>query len=203
MTNKGAVLIFGAFNPFTNAHLNIGMLAHEEYPDYEICYIPARLSYMLGWKKMDEDSVIAEDLRYELIKGSIEGIPGFSVSDIEIKGIVNGKSYNTIKYFRDVLGYSKIVLCMGTDKVSELETWFMGKELIKENEFLIITRSGDSLEDKMTEYTGQYRNHFREVKNETLSMLSASTVRQKLSEGDWAYVKESVPPFVFNSLYGK
>jgi len=200
ISKKGIVLLFGAFNPFTNAHLLIGKLAKDRFPYYEICYVPSRINYMLEWKGMSKDSVMSEKLRYDLIKGSIENLKDFTVTDIELNGGVNGKTYNTVNYFRETLGYTDVVLCFGTDKVSELETWYKGKDLIKENHFLIITRSGDSLNDKMTEYTTEWKDNFSELKNDLLTNLSASKIRDALSSHDWSYVKENVPEYVYKTL---
>lgn len=200
MTNKGVVLLFGAFNPFTNAHLLIGKLAKEQFPDYKICYIPSRINYMLEWKGMDASQVMSEDFRYDLIKGSIKDLEDFMVSDIELKGIVNGKTYNTVKYFKETLNYEDVVLCMGTDKVSELETWFMGENLIKENKFMIVTRGGERLMDNMTSFTNLYKDCFLEVKNTKLEKLSASLVRSAIQNGDWSVVKDSVPEYVYKKL---
>lgn len=200
MTNKGVVLLFGAFNPFTNAHLLIGKLAKEKYPEFEICYVPSRLSYMLEWKGMDKSQVMSEEFRYNLIKGSIEGIKDFSVTDIELKGIVNGKTYNTIHYFKEVLGYDEVVLCMGTDKVSELETWYKGEDLVRENKFMIVTRSGEKLASKMTDFTNLYKENFSEVENHSLESLSASYVRDLIKREEWEKVREVVPEYVYNKL---
>jgi len=192
MTAEGVVLLFGAYNPFTVAHLHIGKLAAAAYPGYEICYVPARLNYFTGWKQQDTADVLPEELRLTMAEAAAEAA-GFSVTDVEIKGLVNGKTYNTVHYFREVLGYRSIVLCMGTDKVPELETWYRGKELIAENRFLIITRAGERLDSCMTDYTRRYAENFREVRNEAFADLSATKVREALKNGDLAFVRENVP----------
>ena len=199
MSAKRAVLLFGAFNPFTNAHLHIGRLAQSVFPEHEVIYVPARLSYFQSWKGMSEADVLSEELRFDLVRGSVEP-EGFSVSDIEIKGIVNGRTWNSLQYFRQELGYSELVLCMGTDKVSELETWFHGPELVAENRFLIITRSGQRLADCMTPFTSQWQQNFVELPNDELAGLSATAIREALSRGDLETVRASVPPYVYNRL---
>lgn len=200
MTDRGIVLLFGAFNPFTNAHLLIGKLAKEQYPQYEICYVPSKISYMLTWKGMDSSEVLSENVRYDLIAGSIKDMKDFLVSDIEIKGIVDGKTYNTVNYFKTVLGYENIVLCMGTDKVSELESWYRGPELISENRFLIITRNEESLEEKMTDYTKKYKSNFYELKNINMQYVSASLVRDAIKKKNYKLVQELVPEYVYKYI---
>lgn len=200
MTNKGVVLLFGAFNPFTNAHLHIGKLAREQYPDYDIYYVPARINYMLEWKGMNQTDIINEEIRLDMIRGAIGVLAGFYVTDIEIKGVVNGKTYNTIRYFKEELGYDDVVLCMGTDKVDELETWYNGQDLVRDNKFLIITRNGESLDERMTAYTRAYSSNFTEIKNTECSYVSASMIRDAISRGDWKKVEENVPFYVYEKL---
>lgn len=197
MSEKKAVLLFGTFNPFTNAHLHIGMLAKEKYPDYEICYVPAKAGFMTGYKGLDESSVISQDKRLEYIKGSIKDIEGFTVTDIEFGSKVSGKTIDTISYFKEDLGYSEVILCFGTDKVNELETWYKGCELVKNNKFLIVTRSGEALSDVMTEYTLRYACNFTEICNDKYSHLSGTLIREAIFKKDWEFVKKNVPEYVF------
>lgn len=198
MSAKGIVLLFGAFNPFTNAHLHIGRLAKASFPGYEVCYVPAALSYFTGWKQQASADILPGELRYRAACAAAEP-EGFWVSDMELTGKVNGKTYNTVAAMREA-GYTDIVLCMGTDKVPELETWYRGKELIAENRFLIITRGGSPLAECMTEYTAGFGSHFTELRNEDYSSLSASQVRRAMEAGDWSFVRESVPEGVYEIL---
>lgn len=200
MTRRGVVLLFGTFNPFTNAHLKIGRLAKEKYPDYDIYYVPAKDSFMSSYKQLDAGNIMSENDRYELIEGSIKDIPGFFVTDIEYTGIVNGKTINTVKYFKEQLGYSDAVLCFGTDKVPELEYWYKGRELVSENKFLIVTREGKTLSDVMTEYTNQHRQNFTEISNSDFSNISGTGVRNALATGDYDYLKQAVPDYVYSKI---
>jgi len=201
MAKKGVVLLFGTFNPFTNAHLNIGHIAKENYPDYDIFYVPAKAKFMSEYKGLNCGDILSEDNRLDMIRGSIEGTEDFYVTDVEFGGIVDGKTMNTIAYFKEELGYEDVVLCFGTDKISELEFWYRGRELVSDNKFLIITRDGNSLDSVMTEYTRMYRGNFREVKNDTFSSLSGSLVRKAIENGDRDFVKKSVPEYVYHNFF--
>lgn len=200
MTQKGVVLLFGTFNPFTNAHLKIGRLAKEKYPNYDICYVPARTHFMSSYKLLDDKEILSEDERLEMIEGSVRDIPGFMVTDIEYTGIVNGKTINTVEYFKDKLGYRDIVLCFGTDKVSELEDWYHGRDLVRDNKFLIVTREGTSLSEVMTPYTNEYKDNFMEINNSEFSDISGTRVRQAAAAGDFEYLKSAVPEFVYDRI---
>lgn len=198
--NSGVVLLFGTFNPFTNAHLNIAYLAKKAFPEYKVCFVPAKAGFMTGYKGLDDTNVISEDMRLDLIKGSIESIPDFMVTDVEFGSKVDGKTVNTIEYFKSVLGFNDVVLCFGTDKVAELETWYKGYELVKDNKFLIVTRDDTRLESVMTEYTSKYRDNFTEIINSDLATLSGTEVRQAIKEGNWDFIKSAVPEYVYREI---
>jgi len=202
MNKCGAVLLFGTFNPFTNAHLLIGEIAKKQFPEYDVWYIPAKASFMSGYKKLDNNEIFSEEERFDLVRGSIEGHKDFYISDVEFKGIVDGKTFNTVAYFRSELGYHDVVLCFGTDKVDELETWYHGQDLIRENYFLIITRDGESLESRMTEYTLKYRDNFIPYVKEKdeVDSLSATDVRRAIRDENWEFVRASVPAYVYDRL---
>lgn len=44
---KKAILISGAFNIITNAHVEIDRLLHEKYPEYDIIYSVTSNGYSL------------------------------------------------------------------------------------------------------------------------------------------------------------
>lgn len=198
--HKGVVLLFGTFNPFTNAHLQIGRLAKEKYPDFDIYYVPAKAQFMSSYKKLSKEDILPEEERLDLIKGSVKNIPDFHVTDIEYSGTVSGKTIDTVDYFKNKLGYTDAVLCFGTDKVPELEDWYRGKELVKDNRFLIITRDGITLSEVMTPYTNTYRDNFTEVSNRIFDDISGTGVRTALAEGNLEYVKKAVPEYVYDMV---
>lgn len=207
--SKRAVLLFGGYNPFTNAHLLLGKLARETFPGSSVIYVPAKQRYFDSWKGLDSSEVFSQYERLELIRGAIWGLDDLFVSSCELDNPNLGRTYDTVNYFKKVLGYSEVVLCFGTDKVQELERWYMGKELIAENSFLIVTRAGQKLSDVMTEYDMSFKENFTELSADANPALieyadiSATKVRSALKEGDLDYLKWAVPEFVYNRLIAK
>ncbi|RMD45559.1 MAG: nicotinate-nicotinamide nucleotide adenylyltransferase, partial [Aquificota bacterium] len=90
----------GSFDPIHIGHLRIAEDIREYYGFEKIVFIPAYISPL---KKSTNAS--AED-RLNMIKIAIEDNKHFDVSDIEIKR--GGKSYtiDTIKIFKEKLGYN-------------------------------------------------------------------------------------------------
>lgn len=202
MTNRDTVcLIFGTFNPTTNAHINMAKVIHEKVPAADIIYVPAKKRFLESWKGLGTEHILQDKDRCSLLKEALEELTYAAVSTVEIDGLTDGKTYNTLRYFRETCGYSKLFLCFGTDKVAELERWYMGREMIAENSFLILTRD-EALEAVMTDYTRQYAEHFAEVKSD-MPGVSATQVREACESGDWELVKELVPANVYEYMKNK
>ena len=195
-----AILIFGTFNPVTTAHVNIGLKAGEMIPDSDVVYVPAKDEFLRSWKGFRDDSIMQE--RVALLEKVSERY-GFKVCHAELLGIVDGKTVNTIEYMRNTVGYSDIILCMGTDKVGELDTWYKGEELVSQNRFIIFER-GATADDVMDDLTRKYAGNFTFVKeDEKYVDISATEVRNALAEGDMSTVRALVPDEVYEFLITK
>lgn len=197
MKNKKAILIFGTFNPITNAHLYLGIRTKELINDADVIYIPAKDDFLKGWKGMGDESIISN--RLSLLK-EVTGEYGFLVSSIEVDGVVDGKSINTINYFKNEEGYEEVFFVMGTDKVPELQRWYKSEELVSANRFLVFSR-GEKLEDVMTDFTRKYADHFQSVEADPgYADISATRVREALSNGHLEDIEKLVPAKVYEYL---
>ena len=195
--HDSAILILGTFNPVTIAHINIGLKAGEMIPDSDVIYVPAKDEFLRNWKGFSEDSIVRE--RVTLLEKAAERY-GFKVCHAELDGIVDGKTVNTIEYMRNTVGYKDICLCMGTDKVGELGMWYKGKELLSRNRFIIFERGATS-DDVMDDLTREYAHNFTFVKeDEKYRDISATEVRNALSEGDLSKVRALVPDEIYEFL---
>ena len=197
---KRAALIVGTFNPITNAHLNLGHLAKKHLPDADIIYVPAKDSFLAGWKGMDSELILNQEERYRLVKEAVEPMR-FRVSDCEISGESDGRTINTVNCLKEKFGYEEIYLCMGTDKVGELEKWYKAEELVSENKFMIVERGEDSLEDVMTDFTKKYGSKFITVHScEGYKDISSTIIRDYCRKNDMDGIRDMVPDNVYNYL---
>ena len=194
-----AVLIFGSFNPITNAHINMAETSKKMIPDADIIFIPAKEDFLRSWKRFDDSSILKE--RVPLIKKVAERY-GYTVSEIETKGIVDGKTVNTISYLKEHEGYGTVYLCMGTDKVNEIGTWYKGEELLRDNRFIILMRD-EHTDDILNAQSALYKDNFIFVREESSFMeISSTAVRNYLNEGNLEAIKDLVPEEVYD-LYSK
>ncbi|MCR4787304.1 MAG: hypothetical protein K5888_01840 [Lachnospiraceae bacterium] len=192
-----AILIFGTFNPVTNAHVNMGTTVSKLYPESDVVFVPAKDAFLKNWKGFDDSAILKNriDLLYTVARKH-----GFKVSDIELTGVVDGRSIHTIEYMKNTLGYSKILFCMGTDKLGEIGAWYRAKDLVSQNRFIVFERDPAktvSACDLVKEYYG----NFTFVKEDDVyTSISATEVRTCLSEGSFERIRETVPAEVYEHL---
>ncbi|GEM_PF-289458 len=197
-----AVLIMGTFNPATQAHICLGQLVNQAMPQADVWYVPAMDSFLYSWKCFGKAGVMPGATRIRLLREAIAeaGFPA-QVSEIEVKGLVDGKTVRTAAYFRDNLGYERTFICFGTDKIAELERWENGEQLLRENHILVVTRGGDRLADVMTDFTRRFQSHFVELKNKAVyEGISSTNVREAYMDGKIEEVRDFLPACVYRYL---
>jgi len=194
--SKQGILIGGTFNPFTKAHQAMAVTVHKWYPEADIIYVPSNMEYISGWKELPEGEVFSGKNRVELIKEAVADIPNCFVSDIESTGAVDGRSYHTVRYYKEY--YDEIYLCIGSDKLSELEHWYRAEELMQEVNVLLFTR-GARLSEETSGFIGKFRERIREISFEYPG-VSSSLIRKLYAEGKMEELKQYVPDAVYRYL---
>ena len=198
-----AVLVFGTVNPITNAHLELGKVSASLIKDADIYYIPSSDKYIKGWKKLPEDSVFCEEDRLSLLKSVVEPY-GFMVSDIEIRGLVSGRTFDTVEYFKSAYGYQETYVVVGSDKVLEMSRWKKIDKLTEGSKFLVFRRNGIGLEDIDFPFGRKVKSNFIQVNNaDGFQDISSTKVREYYKNGDLSSVKEFIPQSVYNYLLAK
>lgn len=197
MANE-VVLIFGTFNPVTNAHIGMGIAAKRALPEADIVYVPSSGRFLHSWKNLDVQNTLSDEDRVMLLRSAAANY-GFGVETIEVDGTVDGRTYHTVQYFKN-LG-KKVIICMGMDKVPEFHIWYKGEELLRENRLLICTRSNTHIDDVATELVRQYRDHFTEIEmGEDTQNVSATQIREAYLNGTLEQVRDRMPEVVYEYL---
>lgn len=199
--NKTAILLFGAFNPLTYAHMKMAGILYLFNKDADIWYIPANSKYIHN--KMDGEIFLTDEERLRTLKESVERpdahIPSH-VSDIEITGVVDGKTYNTVQYFKEVLGYEKVYICMGSDNLENLHNWYRADDLTRENEFIVFKR-GDRIAPPLTR---EFHYILGPKLGDGCSRISSSLIRRLYKKhNDLSDIELMVPPPVYELLEQK
>jgi len=187
------VLIGGAFNPVTTAHISIGSRMQKIYPDAEIVYVPAANSYIKSWK--ESSAILPEDVRLCMLMDAVQTAGNMRISLREINA-GESKCYNTICGLKEIHNLSEFIIAIGDDKLPELEKWYKIDEIMEMQDvkFTVITRNGPD----RTELVKKYPHKFEFVDLEfDYCDISSSKIREAFANGNGGTVKNMLPDGIF------
>lgn len=133
----------GTFNPIHNAHLMLAEDVREEFFLEKVLFIPTNLP---PHKRVAGGIDPAHRLR--MVRLAIQHNPHFQCDDIELKR--KGVSYTveTVEYLYEKYGLDeKPHLIIGSDLVSEIDTWKKIETLAQKVHFVVLMRDGYPVEE--------------------------------------------------------
>lgn len=176
------ILICGAFNPITNAHVLLGTELYDKFKE-RIVYVPASDNYILNYKKQNPQELIPQADRYNLIRKSIL----FTICNMEMNNQLSGYAVDTINYFEQNM-IEDVKYVIGADQLPNLHKWHNSEELLKKK-FIVVTRKGYKLEqNNLPNFT------FVEL---NLPNVSSTIIRQHVKNGNLEAIKTLVPRPVY------
>ena len=196
MQKKTTVLIFGTFNPVTKAHINMGIQAHQVYPDADVYFVPTHRRYLEVDKRYSDTDILSDKDRLLLLKAAA-GEFSFKVCTLEMENKVSGKTYDTVKAMQE---FGDVTVCFGSDNLEQLHEWYRAEELVKENKFLVISRGVSRV--KIPESLQQYSDNFH-FENGIFDDVSSTKAREALRNSDWDTLRKMVPLWVYGYLIAK
>ena len=198
MSNTRVILLFGTFNPFTMAHFHMALYLRSQFSDTDVIFVPSTDKFIMNWKKYSASDIWSGDVRVALIEGAIANIPDIFVSRIEIDRIVDGKTYNSVEYFKNI--YDEVYICMGMDKLDELGKWYKADKLVSENKFIMFTRNKE--EFHVNDFIKPYVNNFVTYTDKMgiYDGVSSTQVRKAYEEDRLEEVRNILPVNVYEYL---
>jgi len=192
---SGKIGLFGGtFNPVHLGHLRAAEEIRERYALSKIIFIP---SHIPPHKK---SHITPSENRLEMLKKAVADNPFFAVSRSEIQR--EGRSYffETINYFKNLLGdTADLYFIIGQDAFIEINTWKQYPHFFSSCNFIIMSRSGlinfDSNSLLPADIAGEFafdRGTQRHVHQSgtciyfckiPLLEISSTAIRKKLMEG--------------------
>lgn len=127
----------GTFDPFHVGHLRMAIEVVEALGLPGIVLLPAHTPpHKPGQPVSDASHRIA------MTRAAVEGLPGFSVSDAEIRR--RGPSFTllTVREFQEAHPGAEILFVMGADSFSEIGSWHRSAELLAACDFVVLPRPG-------------------------------------------------------------
>lgn len=179
---KKVLAFFGAFNPPTKAHIELGRYAMEQTGRESVLYVPSKASYI----KEDQGKSFAykDQDRLAMLGAVAEHNSWMEVIDREIRSDVQPRTYDTLCYLRDC-GYQPSLL-FGSDKLAELEHgWKHVEEIVTEFGIVCMCRGMDDVQQMVSDDPYLKSLSFGITMLETplqLRRISSTTVRNILQQ---------------------
>ncbi|HCR86045.1 MAG TPA: nicotinate (nicotinamide) nucleotide adenylyltransferase [Alphaproteobacteria bacterium] len=132
-------ILGGSFNPAHLGHLHISKVAYKKLSLKQVWWVVSPQSPMKNEYKLNfaERLISAENIA--------EGSPYIKVTDIEKKLFKNSHKFYTISLIRRLKAkYKTYEFCfiIGADNLLSLHKWYKWRQLIKEVDFVCISREG-------------------------------------------------------------
>ena len=122
----------GTFDPIHRAHLVVAREAADTFSLDQVLFIPAA-------NPPHKEAGTPYEHRYKMVELACTEDPRFSPSRLEED---SRKSYSiyTIERVKELGG--EVFFVIGADAFAEIETWFRWQDVVKEVEFIVVTRPG-------------------------------------------------------------
>lgn len=171
-------MLGGTFDPIHRGHVNLALDAKQQAELDEVIFLP---NYIQPFKSSSKAN--SKD-RLAMIELSIEDLhePGFSVSTYEIEKNFVSYTYDSLTALKKIYSDSKLYFIVGTDAFLSIPKWKRGKELLKDNGFIVGTRPGcldEELALAIDCYTNRYGSEVIAIKNRRLN-ISATEIRKRI-----------------------
>ncbi len=132
-----AALFGGTFDPFHNGHLRMAIeLAEALALSRVVLLVASRPPHKPGRPLSEADHRLA------MAAAAVSGLPGFEVSDAEIRREGPSYSLDTVASFRRAEPGVDWIFAMGADSFAEVSTWHRYRELLAACDFALLPRPG-------------------------------------------------------------
>jgi nicotinate-nucleotide adenylyltransferase len=163
-------LFFGSFNPIHIGHLIIiNHILNLEKVE-RICLIVSPLNPL-----KDENSLLDENDRFELVKASVLGDERVIASDVEFQLPRPSFSYYTLHHLRSNFPQHHFAIIMGSDSFQSLHKWKNFEEITASHKIFIYRRPGFKVDNKIDAEI--------EIVNAPLLNISSTEIRELIQTG--------------------
>lgn len=195
------VAIFpGTFNPIHIAHLIIAENARDQCGIDKVLFITSNIP------PHRTENIAKAKHRHVMVQLSCEGYEFFEPSDIEINREGPSYTYETLISIKQLYSkLEKLYLIIGSDAISQLNTWNYAQEIVDITNFLVIPRPGTQDVNCCLKQTG-LSNFKCEIIKSPLMNISSTLIRDKIynEQSIKFLVLDSVRKYIYeNNLYGK
>ena len=188
------VLVFGgAFNPPTNAHIELANQARMFLHYDKVIYVPSKLTYIKY--EQQKDFAFKDDVRLKMLNDISNDQKWMIVSDYEINQEKQPRTYDTLCFLKQQ-GYQPHLL-FGTDKLLELETgWKHVEDICHEFGIVCMERNNDDCKQiiENDSYLSSLKDDITLVHTtDSYQSLSSTKIRKLFLEKKYEEIEAYIP----------
>ena len=195
MQKTKIALFGGTFNPLHKGHIELAIEVRKKFFMDKIIFIPSKIP-----PHKNQDEIISADMRYLILKKSLQKYKYFEVSKQEIDRGGISYSIDTIKKMLHTQEAS-FYFILGLDAFLEIDSWQLYQELFLLIPFIIIKRHNKDKKINIEEYIhnkispsycfSKEKSAFLHNTKKTIYItdlnireISSSFIRQKINENE-------------------
>ena len=180
-------VLFGSFNPLTNAHIAAMKTAVEHLNADKGLFVATNGQYLKRKAvKLNDPFYLTEDERKSIIEGACKDQPKLAFWGYELGGI-NPRRYKTLCKIQLQYPDAELYEIQGADKVRSISKFKDGEEYVSNIKFAVFERNDINLEQLFDtdDLLGRYRDHFVVLPplDDTAS-ISSTEVRKRFYAGE-------------------
>lgn len=188
------VLVFGgAFNPPTNAHIELANEVRQQLGYNHVIYVPSKMSYIK--EEQCKDFAFKDTIRFEMLCKIALEREWMIASDYEINSDTQPRTYDTLRYLQRQ-GYRPHLL-FGSDKLKELKTgWRHVEDICSDFGIVCMQRNHDDCfsQIKSDPFLRNLKDGITLVTTRTdYQSLSSTKIRQLFIEKKYEEISKYVP----------
>ncbi len=187
------VVFGGAFNPPTQAHLEIYRHVRTHTDCKRFIFLPVSSLYT-------KRSLASNHHRYQMLKLMIAGLPGAEVSTMEFEDPDYLGTYKSLLRFQEKYPEEEIVFLIGADNLPKLHKWINAGSLLNDFRFIVVNRNKTDLHQVIERdpFLLQHRDNFL-ILPAFDAEISSTAFRESLNP---AYVPQAVGDYIaIHQLY--
>lgn len=158
----------GSFNPIHRGHLAIIEYVLEKLTLDKLLVIP------VGIPSHRENDMASPEIRWEMCKKTVDGLPKVEVSKIEIESKEPSYTIHTMRKLEELYPGAEFYIVIGEDSAENLSTWKDYRELLKRYKIVVLRRKG---------YCNPLEKEGAIVLDMPYFDISSTEIREKVREG--------------------
>ncbi len=173
-------LLGGTFDPIHHGHLRLALELYERLDLAEVRLLPS------ANPPHREAPTASAQLRLDMVQAAIQGVPGLSADDRELRRHQPSYTVDTLLSIREEYPYHPLCLILGMDAFMALSSWYQWERLITLAHLLVVRRIGTLLPEvhRMQEFLNSHQLHHPDE------------LRQQLAGGVWI---EEIPALTISA----